>query len=116
MSTKAANMLDVIFRVSSKLAYEVNEDGIVTLLIRQDHMVQRIFRRLRVKIPEYQRITMDEFGSYTFLQIDGQKTVREIGEALEARFGDKVQPLYERLSLFLTHIQERRHYIEKAKP
>ena len=30
----------------------------------------------------------------TFLQIDGHKTVREIGEALEAKFGEKVQPLY----------------------
>lgn len=116
MSTKAANKLDVIFRVSNKLSYEVNEEGIVTVLIKQDHMIQRIFRKLRLKIPEYQRIAMDEFGSYTFLQIDGHKTVREIGEALEARFGDKVQPLYERLSLFLTHIQERCHYIVEVKP
>lgn len=109
-------MLDVIFRVSNKLPYEVNEEGIVSVLIKQDHMIQRIFRKLRVKIPEYQRIAMDEFGSYTFLQIDGHKTVREIGEALEAKFGDKVQPLYERLSLFLTHIQEQCHYIEEVKP
>ena len=116
MSTKAANLLDVIFRVSNKLLYKVNEEGIVTVLIKQDHMIQSFFRKLRVKIPEYRRITMDELGSYTFLQIDGHKTVREIGEALEVKFGDKVQPLYERLSLFLTHIQERCHYIEEVKP
>lgn len=116
MSTKKANLLDVIFRVSNKLLYEVNEEGIVTVLIKQDHMIQRFFRKLRVKIPEYRRITMDEFGSYTFLQIDGHKTVREIGEALAAKFGDKVQPLYERLSPFLSHIQERCHYIEEVNP
>lgn len=107
-------MLDVIFRVSDRLLYEVNEEGIVTVLIKQDHMIQRIFRKLRVKIPEYRRITMDAFGSYTFLQIDGHKTVREIGEALEAEFGDKVKPLYERLSLFLTYIRQRCHYIEEV--
>lgn len=109
-------MLDVTFRVSNKLLYEVNDEGIVTVLTKQDHMIQRILRKLRVRIPEYRRITMDELGSYTFLQIDGHKTVREIGEALEAKFVDKVQPLYERLSLFLTHIQERCHYIEEVKP
>lgn len=115
MSTKTANLLDVVFRASSKLAYEINEEGIVTVLIKQDHMLQCFFRKLRVKIPEYRWIAMDESGSYTFLQIDGYKTVREIGEALEVKFGDKVQPLYERLSLFLAHIQERCHYIKEVK-
>lgn len=115
MSIKSTNLLDVIFRVSSILLYEVSEDGIVTVLIKQDHLIQRFFRKLRVKIPDYQRIAMDEFGSYIFLQIDGHKTVREIGESLETKFGDKVHPLYERLSLFLTYMQERYHYIEEVK-
>ncbi|QAT43856.1 PqqD family peptide modification chaperone [Aminipila luticellarii] len=115
MSIKQDNFLDVIFRVSNKLLYEVSEEGIVTILIKQDHMIQRFFRKLRVKIPEYRRITMDDFGSYAFLQIDGHKTVREIGEALEAEFGDKVQPLYERLSLFLRHIQDQYQYIEEVQ-
>lgn len=115
MSTKTVNLLDVTFRVSDKLQYEVSKEDIVTVLIKQDHIIQRFFRKLRVKIPEYQRITMDKLGSYTFLQIDGHKTVRDIGEALEAKFGDKAQPLYVRLSLFLEHIQERCHYIEEVK-
>ncbi|QHI72488.1 PqqD family peptide modification chaperone [Aminipila terrae] len=116
MSAKQPNLLDIIFQVSSKLLYEVSDEGIVTILIKQDHMIQRFFRKLRVKIPEYRQIAMDDFGSYAFLQIDGHKTVREIGEALEAKFGDKVHPLYERLSLFLTYIQHRCHYIEKVQP
>ncbi|QIB69333.1 PqqD family protein [Aminipila butyrica] len=112
MSAKPANLLDVVFRVCHQVRYEVSDEGIVTILIQQNHPIQCFFRKLRVKIPEYRRIKLDDFGSYAFLQIDGYKTVREIGEALEAKFGDKVQPLYERLSLFLTHIQDQCHYIE----
>lgn len=114
MATKQANLLDVVFRISDKIGYEVSQEGIVTVLIKQDHVIQRFFRKLRVNIPEYRRIALDAFGSYVFLQIDGHRTVQEIGEALEAQFGDKVHPLYERLSLFLTHIQDRCHYIEEV--
>ena len=63
MLTKTVNLLDVIFRVLDKLQYEVSEEDIVTVLIKQDHIIHRFFRKLRVKIPEYQRITMDEFGN-----------------------------------------------------
>lgn len=106
--------LDVVYKVSDKLEYEVDENNIVTLLEKQDHKVQRFFRKLRFKIPEYRRTTMDEFGSFVFLQIDGKKTVREIGEALEAKYGEKVYPLYERLVLFLNTMESSFHFIEKV--
>ena len=44
---------------------------------------------------------------------NGIKTVKEIGEYLEVRFGDKVNPLYERLLTFLNHIYVNCNYIEK---
>ena len=116
MSTKEINLLDVVFWVPDRLLYEVSDEGVVTVLVKQDHLIQRFFRKLRVKIPEYQRISMDQFGSYTFLQIDGHKTVREIGEELEAKFGDTVQPLYERLSLFLNQMHDQCHFIEEVNP
>ena len=48
------------------------------------------------------------------MQIDGIKTVKEIGENLEERFGEKVNPLYERLLIFLNHIDINCNYIEKV--
>lgn len=49
-----------------------------------------------------------------FLQIDGSKTVEDIGKNLEKKYGDKVQPLYERLLIFLNYIETNCHYIEKT--
>ncbi|NRW00481.1 hypothetical protein DFH65_001171 [Clostridium beijerinckii] len=40
--------------------------------------------------------------------------MKDIGESLEAKYGDKVHPLYERLLLFLNHIDVNCHYIEKV--
>lgn len=106
--------LNVTYKVSDKLEYEVDKNNIVTLLEKQDHKIQKFFRKLRFRIPEYRRTTMDEFGSFVFLQIDGKKTVKDIGEALEVKFGEKVHPLYERLLLFLNTMDVSFHFIEKV--
>lgn len=104
--------LNMVFKVSDGLEYEVDENGIVTLLEKQDHKIQRFFRKLGFRIPEYKRTAMDEYGSSVFLQIDGSRTVRDIGKYLEEKYGDKVQPLYERLLLFVSHLEQQFHYIE----
>lgn len=107
-------VLDIIFKISDSLEYEVDKDNIVTILEKQDRKVQNFFRKLKFRIPQYKRISMDEYGGYVFLQIDGKKTVKDIGENLEAKYGDKAHPLYERLLLFLNHIDVNCHYIEKT--
>jgi hypothetical protein len=108
------DVLKIIYKVTERLEYKVDQDGIVTIIEKQDHRIQRFFRKLRFKIPESKKITLDEYGSFIFLNIDGTTNVKELGEDLEAKFGDKVYPLYERLLLFLNHIDVNCHYIEKS--
>lgn len=106
-------ILNLKFRICDSINYKVDDNGIVTVLEKQDHKIQKFFRKLRFKIPLYKEITFDEISSEVFTQIDGIKTVKEIGEYLEAKFGDKVNPLYERLLTFLNHIYVNCNYIEK---
>lgn len=107
------DVLNIIYKIRDDLEYEVDKDNIVTILQKQDHKIQKFFRKLRLRIPEYKKIALDELGSFIFLQIDGKRNVKDIGESLEAKYGDKVHPLYERLLLFLNHIDVNCHYIEK---
>ena len=106
-------VLNIVFKISDKIEYEVDKDGIVTILEKQDHKIQRFFRKLKFKIPMYKKMSLDKYGSCVFLQIDGKKTVKEIGENLEVKYGEESHPLYERLLLFLNHIEVNCHYIEK---
>lgn len=106
-------VLSLIFKVSDSMEYEVNGDGIVTILEKQNHPIQKFVRKLKFKIPMYKKITLDEYSSFVFLQIDSKKTVREIGENLEFKYGEGAHPLYERLLLFLNHIEGSCNYIEK---
>ena len=106
-------ILNLKFRICDNLNYKIDANGIVTVLEKQDHKIQKFFRKLKFKIPLYKEITLDEISSEVFTQIDGIKTVKEIGECLEVKFGDKVNPLYERLLVFLNHIYVNCKYIEK---
>lgn len=107
------DILNIVFKVRDGIEYEVSEDGIVTILEKQDHKLQKLFRKLKFKIPMYKKMELDEYGSAVFLNIDGIKTVKEIGEVLEEKFGEKVNPLYERLLMFLNHIDTNAKYIEQ---
>lgn len=106
-------ILNLKFRICNNVNYKIDDNGIVTVFEKQDHKIQKFFRKLRFKIPLYKEITLDEVSSEVFIQIDGIKTVKEIGESLELKFGDKVNPLYERLLVFLNHIYVNCNYIEK---
>jgi hypothetical protein len=113
MLSNNEDVLNIIYKTSDNLEYEVDKDDIVTILHKQDHKIQRFFRKLKFRIPEYKKISLDEYGSFVFSQIDGKKTVSDIGKALEVKYGEEAHPIYERLLLFLNHIEVNCHYIEK---
>ena len=106
-------ILNLKFRICDNVEYKIDDNGIVTIFEKQDHKIQKFFRKLKFKIPLYKEITLDEISSEVFLQIDGDKTVKEIGDNLEKKYGEKVNPLYERLLIFLNHIYINCEYIEK---
>ena len=58
-------------------------------------------------------VNLDEFGSYVWQQIDGEKNVYEIANILEKKYGDKIQPVYERTSQFIKHLYQQRFVLYK---
>ncbi len=115
MMNSNEEVLSIVFKISDKIEHEVDKDGIVTVLEKQDHKIQSFLRKIKFKIPMYKKMKLDKYSSYVFLQIDGKKTIKEIGENLELKYGQESHPLYERLLLFLNHIEVNCNYIEKLK-
>ena len=68
----------------------------------------------RMKHP-FISIRLDVFGTWVWEKMDGNQTVFEIGESLSAEFGDAVEPVFERLGLFI-NLLARRRFIQLAKP
>jgi hypothetical protein len=91
-----------------KFDFEKSESELVTILIPKftnKFLVQHLMPRL--KYP-FIKIKLDEIGSAVWLEIDGKKKVGEIAEILEQKFGDKIQPIEDRLSKFFTQLKLHR--------
>ncbi len=93
------NYLDKIPLVSSSIEYKADDDGIVTLQIHNKGIINRIAQILFFK-PKVSYIHLDELGSYSVLCADGKRSIFEIGKLVKNKFGQKSEPLYERLSKF----------------
>lgn len=106
-------LLDMKFKLSNKVSYEINQNGIVTILEKQDHIIQKFFRKLKFKIPNYKKTTLDSYGSTVIIELLKGKNVREVGKELESKFGEEVNPLYERLLIFINHLYSSLNFIDK---
>lgn len=109
-----AEVLRLVYRPKAPIRAEIQEER-VTLLKPLDHPIQNFARRLRLKIPSHRHLQLDEFGSFIWQQLDGKTTVQEVGQRLDKRFGAAAHPLYERLLLFLNHLEVNLKYIERVE-
>ncbi len=86
------------------LAFEVDEEGKVTLLIENKGFYNRIFQKL-FKKPKITYIHLDEMGSFIWPLFAEDKNIVELGKEVSERFGDEAEPLYERLSEYIKRLE-----------
>ena len=99
---KNINYLNIVpYRIHKE---EIDENGLVTVLVPK--FKRKIANEILSKIgkPHDIRIKLDEFGSETWLQLNGRQNVSTIAKKLIQKFGEKIQPAEERLTKFLTNL------------
>jgi Coenzyme PQQ synthesis protein D (PqqD). len=65
--------------------------------------------------PETYKIDLDEFGTFIWMSIDGERTIYEIAELLKDKFGEKAEPLYDRLIKFMVILENNKFIFMKNK-
>ena len=101
----ALNLLELVPKHAR--AYDVADDGTVTVRVprfKYDWMSRHLLPRRR---NPHIHTRLDAYGSFVWLRIDGVRTVAEIGEELDAHFGEDVRPVYDRLGLFVRAMRDR---------
>ena len=58
----------------------------------------------RLRLPPY-RVHLDDVGSFVWLHCDGSVPMEEIGQRLSEAFGERVQPVEQRLATFFQQLQ-----------
>lgn len=108
---QAPNLLEMY--PAPAIRWEQEEDGLITLFtprFSNKWMVKHVLPRMK---NQDLKIHLDEFGSRVWQQIDGRTTVLQIANNLYEEFGEKVEPVYDRLGLFINHLA-RRQFISLA--
>lgn len=89
------NYLDFIPIPAKGLKYEVN-DGKVTIFQDNKGLFNRVAQILWKK-PAVSQIHLDEMGNFIWPHINGENSIMDIATLIKAEFGEKAEPLYNRV-------------------
>lgn len=101
------NYLDFVPKKNPAFCWELDDDGMVVILIENKGIYNCIAQKL-LKKPRVSRITLEKFGSFIWRQIDGARSVYEISGLVSEEFGEEAEPLIERLVKYLRILQNNR--------
>ena len=91
------------------LNWSTSENSEITLEIENRGLANKLFQ-LILKKPKVSYIHLDEMGNFIWPLIDGEKNVYQLGKLVKEHFGEKAEPLYERLAQYL-HTLETYNFI-----
>ncbi len=82
---------------------EWDDQQVVLLIPRARNPVLKFFVSILNSKPHF-RLKLDEVGSFVWQQVDGQRTIGDICQALEAHFKERVAPADERTIEFFKRL------------
>jgi hypothetical protein len=93
------NYLDNVPR--RNIEHEEGEDGRLVLL-RPKFMSGPLAKLLQPRIKrKHFKVKLDDLGTATWRAIDGRRNVGQIADLLFEEFGERIEPRYERMSMFI---------------
>ncbi len=102
---KPANVLEMY--PTQNVIWETLEDQNIALLVpkfKNKFLVKYLVPKM--KNPNL-KIKLDKFGTRVWQYIDGKNSVMQIGNHLKEDYGQDVEPVYERLGLFINLLAQR---------
>lgn len=113
MGKSKQNFLDYIPERNPEFEWFYEKDGQIIVKMLHKGVYNWIAQRL-FHAPRASDIKLDAFGSFVWEQIDGKRTVFEIGAEVKTKFGEQAEPLYERLARFI-HLLRENHFVTLRK-
>lgn len=107
------NYLDFKPQTNPEIGWNTDDKGVVTLEIENKGWANRIAQKL-FKKPKISYVHLDEMGSFVWPLIDGNRSITDISVFVSEHFGEKAEPLYERLAKFF-QILESYHFVSMNK-
>lgn len=110
MAKVKQNYLDFVPGKNPDFPAEERQDGLITVIITRKGIYDRIAQTF-FHAPAQSRIDLDQYGSFVWKQIDGHRSIFEIGKLTSQEFGQEAEPLYPRLVKFFAILKEHRFIV-----
>jgi len=110
---KNKNFLDYIPMHSSKITWSEKEDIVVVDMYHKGFfpwIVQKLFYK-----PKVSHVKLDKIGSFIWKRIDGERTINDLANELKSKYGDKIEPLYDRLIHYIKILYNNKFIIYKKR-
>lgn len=111
---KKKNYLDFVPVCAPGYTWKLNEKKLVEIEVQNTGFYNRLAQKL-FKRPKVSYISLDEYGSFIWQQMDGKRTIYEISFLVKERYGEEAEPLLQRLTRFF-QILYHNHYIGYSTP
>ena len=98
------NYLDFIPVHHEQYSYTVSDNGAVTVYVENKGVFNKI-AQVVFKKPRISQIHLDEMGNFIWPLIDKKNTAYDIAEQVKAHFGEKAEPLYNRLVQYMRNLE-----------
>lgn len=108
MKKNKENFVDRVPQICADKKWTVLEDGIVEITVENKGFYNVLAQKFFSK-PRYSFIKLDTYGSFVWKQIDGKRTIYEIGKILEENYEEAGTKLYERLCTFFKILENNRY-------
>ena len=114
MAKQKDNYLDYVPKHNSLFECRENKKGHVEVKVHNKGIFNRIAQLIARK-PRYSYIELDDFGTFVWHSIDGVRSIYDIGQLVKEHFGDKAEPLYERLCYFIKLLHKNQFIVYMNK-
>lgn len=108
---KSANYLEFIPNIKDELHWEKTEKD-VTIYIENKGVMNRIAQKVFRK-PKVSQIHLDEMGTFIFPLIDGTRSVYDIAQLVKEKYGEKAEPLYNRIVQYMRTLESYEFVVMK---
>ena len=98
------NYLEYVPCHNPDIKYEIDNENKVTIFQENKGLFNFIAQKL-FKKPRISQIHLDEMGNFIWPIIDGKRNLLEIAELVKAEFGEKAEPLYNRLVQYIKTLE-----------
>ncbi len=101
------NFMDFVPVCNPKFTWDADKTGTVTVHVVNygffNWLAQKLFKKPRIS-----HIKLDEYGSYVWQQMDGERNVYDISLLVTEHFGKEAEPVVDRLVKFFQILYENK--------